>query len=193
MEIKQLKNKIQLLNDQLRAIEQDKAILIASLTEYQKKFGSLISINVREEELKKYSASDRDIMAIEMSQESKNAVMAEVLTNHDDERLMRIVEVLMRDTNTMDDTERTYWKKILPTINFEQRFRFLDILATERIKLAELERTFLVEIKKLNEMQLKKLAETLAKQCSGQIQIPIRGFICHRTLRELVKHFQTVN
>lgn len=149
-----LKNRLKALEATLKSIQRDKKKLASALNEYQRKFGSLVSIHAREKALGKQPLTQRDIIAIEVSEPSKNALMAEILSTQNDKRLMQIVTILIDHTGTMDDSEKEYWKKLPPSIPFEHRFRLLDILATERHKLAAFERTYTAEIQQLNTQHL---------------------------------------
>lgn len=149
--ITELRNRVKILEETLRSIERDKEILAVSLNKYQEKFGSLVSIKTRENQLEKQQPTDRDIIAIEMSEQSKNAVLAEILSNKDDKRMMDIIQILLPDTDSIENTEKEYWKKILPSVKFEHRFKFLDILAAERQRLAAIEKTYDIDVKRLLE------------------------------------------
>ncbi|HIJ89705.1 MAG: hypothetical protein OEV89_02485 [Desulfobulbaceae bacterium] len=149
-----LKNRLKTLEAVLKSIKRDKKILAATLKEYQPKFGSLAGIHAQGKELGKQPVPQRDIIAIETSEPAKNAIMAEILDNKDDMRLMQLVNILITHTKTMDESEKEYWRNLPPSIPFEHRFRLLDILATERQKLAALERICNSDIQQLNKHHL---------------------------------------
>jgi len=149
-----LKTRLKTLEAMLKSIRRDKKILVATRNEYQAKFGSLVSVQERGKEFKKQSLAQRDIIAIEVSEPSKNAIMAEILNNKDDKRLTQLVNVLIDHTRTMDDSEKEYWRNLPPSIPFEHRFRLLGILATERQKLAALEKTCKSEVQQRSKHHL---------------------------------------
>lgn len=145
-----LKNRLKTLEATLKSIKRDQKKLAATRNEYQPKFGSLLSIQAREKKGIKQLLTQRDIIAIEISEPSKNAIMAEISSNNDDNRLAQIVKVLIDHTKTMDASEKDYWRNLPPSTPFEHRFRLLEILATERQKLAALERACTADVQQLN-------------------------------------------
>jgi hypothetical protein len=68
---------------------------------------------------------------------------------------------MIDSTESMAEDEKGYWFDILPSMNYPQIARLVDILATERRKLRLLEIKYQKEIKELN-------ARHLAKRKSGQ-------------------------
>lgn len=169
-----LKNRLKTLEAALKSIQHDKKKLAATRKEYQLKFSPLASIHLREKALEKHPVLQRDIVAIEQSEPSKNGVMAEIADNKDETRLMQIVTILIAQTNTMGDTEKEYWRNLPPSIPFEYRFRLLDILATERLKLAALERTYASNIRQLNNHQLAEWNKVHPKGAGGA-KNPVRN------------------
>ncbi len=149
-----LKRRLKILEATLKSIQRDKKKLASAFNEYQRKFGSLVSIHAQEQALGKQPLTRRDIITIEVSEPSKNAIMAEILSTQNDKRLGQIVTILIDHTGTMDASEKEYWRNLPPSIPFEHRFRLLDILATERQKLAALERSYTAEIQQLNTQHL---------------------------------------
>ena len=146
----QLKNRLKTLEATLKSIKRDKKTVAAAKNDYQKKFGSLLSVQVQEKGSKKQPLAQRDIIAIEASEPSKSAIMAEILNKTDEKRLIQIVTILIEHTGTMNNTEKEYWRNLPPSTPFEHRFSLLEILATERQKLAALERTCKSDIQQLN-------------------------------------------
>lgn len=164
-----LKNRLKALNATLKSIQRDKKTLASTRNEYQKKFGSPATMQAREKEFKKQPlAAQRDILAIELSEPSKNAIMAEILNKKDDKRLMQIVTILIDHTGTMDAPEKEYWRNLPPDIPFEHRFRLLEILATERQKLAALERTHKSDIQQLNKQHMAEWERVCAKSAGDK-------------------------
>lgn len=164
-----LKNRLKTLNATLKSIQRDKKTLASTRNEYQKKFGSPATMQAREKEFKKQPlAAQRDILAIELSEPSKNAIMAEILNKKDDKRLMQIVTILIDHTGTMDAPEKEYWRNLPPDIPFEHRFRLLEILATERQKLAALERTHKSDIQQLNKQHMAEWERVCAKNAGDK-------------------------
>ncbi|MCX5865158.1 MAG: hypothetical protein NTW42_08850 [Deltaproteobacteria bacterium] len=159
----QLKNRLKALEATLKSIKRDTKTVAAARNDYQKKFGSLVSVQAQEKGAKKQSLSQRDILAIEVSESSKSAVMAEILNKTDEKRLMQIVTILIDHTGTMDSAEKEYWRNLPPSTPFEHRFRLLEILATERQKLAALERTCKSDIQQLNKHHLTEWEKVNAK------------------------------
>ena len=159
-----LKNRLKKLEATLKSIQRDKKTLAATRDAYQKKFGSPAAMQAREKDFKKQPlATQRDILAIELSEPSKNAVMAEILDKKDEKRLMQIVRILIDHTGTMDAPEKKYWRNLPPDIPFEHRFRLLEILATERQKLAALEKTYKSDIQQLSTQHMAEWQRVCAK------------------------------
>ena len=175
----QLKNRLKTLKATLKSIKRDKKIVAAAKNEYQRKFGSLVSMQAREKDSKKQPLTQRDIIAIEVSEPSKNAIMAEILSKTDENRLMQIVTILIDHTGTMDNAEKEYWRNLPPATPFEHRFRLLEILATERQKLAALERTCKSEIQQLNKHHLAEWDKVNGKG-AGDKKGPVRKPKGHR-------------
>ena len=175
----QLKNRLKALDAALKSIKRDRKAVTTSQNEYQKKFGSLLSIQAREKDAKKQSLTQRDILAIEVSEPSKSAIMAEILSKTDEKRLMQIVKILIDHTGTMDASEKEYWRNLPPSIPFEHRFRLLEILATERQKLAALERNCTSDIQQLNKHHLAEWEKLHAKG-AGDKKAPARKPKGHR-------------
>ncbi len=91
-----------------------------------------------------------DILAIEKSESSRKAIMSEIKREKDTDRMEKILGVLIKETESMDDKERQYWFDILSSMDFNQKFKLLDILSVERRKLANLEQRYMEELEKLN-------------------------------------------
>ena len=164
-----LKNRLKTLDGALKSIKRDKKTLASTRNEYQKKFGSPANIQAWEKEFKKQPlAVQRDIRAIELSEPSKNAIMTEILNKKDAKRLMQIVTILIEHTGTMDAAEKEYWRNLPPDIPFEHRFRLLDILATERQKLAALERSHQSDIQQLNKQHMAEWEKVSAKSAGNK-------------------------
>ncbi len=163
-----LKSRLKTLEATLKSIKREQKKLATIKNEYQPKFGSLLSIQARDKEVKKQSLTQRDIIAIEISEPSKNAVMAEIASNNDDKRLAQIVKVLIDHTKTMDASEKGYWRNLPPSTPFEHRFRLLEILATERQKLATLERACKAEVEQLNKHHATEWERLRAKGASDK-------------------------
>lgn len=163
-----LKNRLKTLEATRKSIQRDQKTVAATRNEYQKKFGSLVSIQAQGKGSKKQPPTQRDIIAIEVSEPSKNAIMAEILGNTDEKRLMQIVTVLIDHTGTMDAPEKEYWRNLPPDIPFEHRFRLLEILATERQKLAALERTHKSDIQQLNKQHTAEWERVCAKSAGDK-------------------------
>jgi hypothetical protein len=174
-----LKNRLKTLDATLKSIQRDKMTVAATKNEYQRKFGFLLSIQTQEKGSKKQSLAQRDIIAIEVSEPSKSAVMADILSNTDEKRLMQIVKILIDQTRTMDASEKEYWRNLPPSIPFEHRFRLLEILATERQKTATLERTCKSDIQQLNKHHLAEWKKVTAKDASDK-KAPPQKLKAHR-------------
>lgn len=168
----QLKNRLKTLDATLKSIKRDTKTVAAARNDYQKKFGSLLSIQAQEKGTKKQPPTQRDIIAIEVSEPSKSAIMAEILNKTDEKRLLQIVTILIDHTGTMDKTEKEYWRNLPPATPFEHRFRLLEILATERQKLAALERTCKSDIQQLNNHHLAEWGKVNAKGASEKKGAP---------------------
>jgi DNA repair exonuclease SbcCD ATPase subunit len=165
----QLKNRLKKLEATLKSIQRDQKTLASTRNEYQKKFGSPAAMQAREKAFKKPPlATQRDILAIELSEPSKNAMMSEILNKKDAKRLMQIVAILIDHTGTMDAQEKEYWRNLPPDIPFEHRFRLLEILATERQKLAALERTHKSDIQQLNKQHMAEWQRVCAKDAGDK-------------------------
>jgi len=150
-----LKNRLKTLEATLKSIKRDKKTLASTRNDYQKKFGSLDTMQAREKEFKKQPlAAQRDLLAIELSEPSKNTIIDEILNKKDGKRLMQIVTILIDHTGTMDAAEKEYWRNIPPDTPFEHRFKLLEILATERQKLAALERIHKSDIQQLSKRHM---------------------------------------
>jgi len=175
----QLKNRLKTLDATLKSIKRDTKTVAAARNDYQKKFGSLLSIQAQEKGTKKQPPTQRDIIAIEVSEPAKNAIMAEILSKTDENRLMQIVTILIDHTGTMDNAEKEYWRNLPPATPFEHRFRLLEILATERQKLAALERTCKSEIQQLNKHHLAEWDKVNGKG-AGDKKGPVRKPKGHR-------------
>lgn len=167
----QLKNRLKTLEATLKSIKRDTKTVAAARNDYQKKFGSLVSVQAQEKGAIKQSPQ-RDILAIEVSEPSKSAIMAEILNKTDEKRLMQIVAILIDHTGTMDSAEKEYWRNLPPSTPFEHRFRLLEILATERQKLAALERTCKSDIQQLNNHHLAEWGKVNAKGVSEKKGAP---------------------
>ena len=167
-----LKNRLKTLEATLKSIKRDTKTVAATRNEYQKKFGALVSIQAQEKSAKKQSLTQRDILAIEASEPSKSAIMAEILSKADEKRLMQIVTILIDHTGTMDNTEKEYWRHLPPSTPFEHRFKLLEILATERQNLATLERTCKSDIQQLNKHHLTEWEKVNAKGMSEKKGAP---------------------
>lgn len=176
----QLKNRLKTLEAMLKSIKRDKKTVAAARNDYQKKFGSLLSVQAQEKSAKKQSPTQRDILAIEVSEPSKSAIMAEILSKTDEKRLMQIVTILIDHTGTMDSAEKEYWRNLPPATPFEHRFRLLEILATERQKLAALERTCKSDIQQLNNHHLAEWGKVNAKGATNK-KSPVRKPKGHRS------------
>lgn len=174
-----LKNRLKTLAATLKSIKRDRKTVAATQKAYQPKFGSLLSIQAREKDVKKQSLTQRDILAIEVSEPSKSAIMAEILSKTDEKRLMQIVTVLIDHTGTMDASEKEYWRNLPPSIPFEHRFRLLEILATERQKLASLEKTCKSDMQQLNKRHIAEWEKINAKG-TGDKKGPVRKPKGHR-------------
>ena len=166
-----LQNRLKKLETTLKSIKRDKKTLASIRNEYQEKFGSLLSIQTQEKAGKKLASPQRDVIAIEMSEPSKTALLTEISSNQDDKRLMKIVTILIDHTKTMDDAEKQYWRNLPPSIPFEHRFRLLDILATERQNLAALEKTYKPKVQRLNKHHMADW-EMIRAKGSGDKKIP---------------------
>ncbi|MCX5874840.1 MAG: hypothetical protein NT087_00810 [Deltaproteobacteria bacterium] len=175
----QLKNRLKTLEATLKSIKRDTKIVAAARNDYQKKFDSLVSVQAQEKGAKKQSLTQRDIIAIEASEPSKSAIIAEILNKTDEKRLMQIVTILIDHTGTMDKTEKEYWRNLPPATPFEHRFRLLEILATERQKLAALERTCNSDIQQLNKHHLAEWGKVTAKGATDK-KAPVRKPKGHR-------------
>ena len=173
----QLKNRLKTLEATLKSIKRDTKTVAAARNDYQKKFGSLLSLQAQEKGAKKQPLTQRDIIAIEASEPSKSAIMADILSKTEEKRLMQIVTILIDHTGTMDNTEKEYWRNLPPSTPFEHRFRLLEILATERQKLAALERTCKSDIQQLNNHHLAEWGKVNAKDASEKKGAPrkLRG------------------
>lgn len=175
----QLKSRLKNMEAALKSIKRDRKTVAAAQNDYQKKFGSLVSIQAQEKSAKKQSLTQRDIVAIEASEPSKNAMIAEILSKTDEKRLMQIVTILIDHTGTMDKTEKEYWRNLPPSTPFEHRFRLLEILATERQKLAALERTCKSDIQQLNKHHLAEWEKVNGKGATDK-KVPVRKPKGHR-------------
>lgn len=168
----QLKNRLKTLDATLKSIKRDKKAVTTARNDYQEKFGSLLSIQAQEKSAKKQPLSQRDIIAIEASEPSKSAIMAEILHKTDEKRLMQIVTILIDHTGTMDASEKEYWRNLSPSTPFEHRFKLLEILATERQHLATLEKTCKSDIQQLNKHHLAEWEKGYAKGTSSKKSPP---------------------
>ncbi len=161
---KKLIDKLSRLRKELDAVVDEKTRLAKMVYEYRKKFSELhasrlsLHANKSDKEIKK-----ADLFRVEESEKERVIVFSEIEKTKDEKRMMRLLNILIKDTESMDDDERGYWYDILGSMSFKQKFRLTEILAVERRKLADLERKYMAEIKALNTKHLKKWNDTQIK------------------------------
>lgn len=97
-----------------------------------------------------------DMNRIESSLESLKSLSNEIKKETDEHRMLSLVDVLIHDTQSLEESERVFWKVLFSIIPFDQKFRIFEILSVVRFKLAELEREYENVTKKLNERHQKK-------------------------------------
>lgn len=162
-EIELLKENIDLLTKRSDSLNSEKIKLSQLLDEYDKRYGWLLSNKISGESIGSSSQAEKDVVAIETSKDSKDALLAEILSRRDNDRLMAIVQILMAETGSMDDAERQNWKDTIPAASFDQRYRLLSILAGERATLAQLARKYGTEIKHSQDKNIREWAELVTK------------------------------
>jgi hypothetical protein len=173
-EIQVMSSKINGLEQYIQALGQDKLALQQVLDEYQSKYGTLQNIKNNAAQLRDVDPVVRDLVAIELSQESKNVVVAEIANSTDTNRLMSILATLMRDTKSMNAKAKEEWNSNLKHMPFFLSVKLLDILATERQKLAANERNYQEDLKKMNvkhamEWDKLKQKENLSTNARGEV------------------------
>ena len=155
---KKLIEKLSRLRKELNKVIDEKTRLAKMVYEYRKKFSELnasrlsLHANKSDKEIK-----ETDLSRIEESEKERAIVISEIEKNKDEKRMKRLLNILIKDTESMDDEERGYWHDIFGIMSFKQKLRLTEILAVERRKLADLERKYMREIKALNTKHLKEL------------------------------------
>ena len=96
-----------------------------------------------------YADVNSDIVAIETSEKARETILLEIKSSQDIDRMHNILDILIKETDSMDDDEREYWSNYLQVMNFQQRLKLLKILSTEKLKLAVLERKYIKELKNI--------------------------------------------
>ncbi len=71
---------------------------------------------------------------------------------------------LIKETESMNDSERDYWFQILPIMTEDQIKKFRDILLNEKTQLQKLDKEYDQEMKKLNEKHLIEWKEFETKE-----------------------------
>jgi hypothetical protein len=102
-----------------------------------------------------------DIRLIDRSKVDADNVLNEISETHDELRLDKILHLLISETESMkSDSEKQYWRDIMPAMSFDQKFQLLNILSTERVKLAALNEKYKLEIMDLNTKHMHRLKES---------------------------------
>lgn len=154
---RKLVNELSELRKELEKVLREKNSLAKMVFEYRKKFSELNATgltqhkNITDEKIK-----TTDIFRIEESENGQIMVVSEIENTKDEQRMMRLLNILIKDTESMNNEEKKYWYDILTVMSFEQKLKLTEILAVERSKLAILERKYTNEIKWLNAKHLKE-------------------------------------
>jgi len=79
-----------------------------------------------------------DISRIEESEKERVTVMSEIDNTKDKKRMTQLLNILIKDTETLDEDKKDYYRGIMYQIQFKQALRLTDILTLERRKIAGL-------------------------------------------------------
>lgn len=159
---KSLVDKLSSLEKELDKVREQRNELANMVDEYEKAKSSSDKSN---ENIKKQNPEAMpDIDLISKSEDSRQNLMSEIKNKKDADRMAILLDVLMADTESMDDKERKYWKELLVSMTFEQKYKLLDILSTEKRKLFELEIKYQSEISELNKKHAEEWYELEKKK-----------------------------
>lgn len=163
-ETKKLVNKLSKLRKELDKVIEEKTRLAKMVYEYRKKFSELNESRLEQHSnLTPKEIRKTDLSRVEESEKERLLVISEIEESKDKKRIMRLLKILIKDTESMDEEERGYWHEIMGSLSFEHKLRLTKILAVERRKLADLERKYVKEIKSLNQKYLTEWNEFQTK------------------------------